>query len=289
MATVEADFLRDLNTFFQSVLNAQGYATKPGDDLATLFFNSAHRRVLPRSRQFFCSKELVCPSDLEVAFDALKAKVIGGADLNPHLSRKLIAQPDYNDGLLNDWGIQHFHLHTQRDSVGMIKGGPIVAYGVVTHAAVHFVQIGPHKADDFCDVELLEIVHTNWPELLEWCRWSSRPTGTATTSAQVSIARAQGMMVLVELGDGTIYRPVGFEGGGLSSIVRSNADYFLDFAQDLEAAYRREVDEIVLKNPGLPPDLKLRLSVDLTAWQAVVQEETSSTIFTPVALPNIRL
>lgn len=54
----------------------------------------------------------MCPSELQFGLDLVMTNIEQGVDLGPYLSKK-IADLDYDDDLLNDWGVHHLHLGTK--------------------------------------------------------------------------------------------------------------------------------------------------------------------------------
>ena len=109
------------------------------------------------------------PELLFVYFDEQsERKVERGENINPYLSRKL-PNLSANDELLNDWGIQHLHLGssliTKKKNRGFIEGTPELLFVYFDEQSAYFIVIGDHES--FGDQELLEILHDNWPEILE--------------------------------------------------------------------------------------------------------------------------
>jgi len=86
-------------------------------------------------------------------------------DLRPHQSTQL-ERPDYEDGLLNDFGIQHFHLGTAQhpNKPFFVSREDPLLFGLVQDDA--FYCIGYYKHGDWSKTELLDIVHAHWPSVI---------------------------------------------------------------------------------------------------------------------------
>ena len=121
---IQLDFHSDWIDFHRSELTRMGFAVPNVSDphkLSVLYFNALFRLVRPKPRKIWKSRELQCPPELKAGLALLEHKVKSGEDINSHLSRK-ISELDYNDSLLNDWGIFHFHLGTKLIAKGKSKG-----------------------------------------------------------------------------------------------------------------------------------------------------------------------
>ena len=72
------------------------------------------------------------PPELVDGFNILIDKIKEGIDITPHLSKKL-TDLNYDDPLLNDWGIYHLHLGTEFDKRGFVnRTGPPLYFFRVT-------------------------------------------------------------------------------------------------------------------------------------------------------------
>lgn len=74
------------------------------------------------------------------------------------------------DGLLWDFGMHHFHLSTEVEKTGFVKRSAYLLFAIFTEENAYFVDVRRHpKPGDLGWVrqDLLRIVHSNWPQLLE--------------------------------------------------------------------------------------------------------------------------
>lgn len=153
-------------------LKRLGYTVPPGTDsreVALLYFNALFRRIPQKPRKILKSHEFQCPPNLQTGLSWLEQKIKNGDDLNPHLSRKS-GTLDYDDALLNDWRIFHFHLGTtyyaQGKNKGLVVGTDPVLFARVTDDAVYEICMGSHH-NGWADLNWLEIIHRNWPKSIE--------------------------------------------------------------------------------------------------------------------------
>ena len=150
-------------------LNKDGYDTYNIDkeELPYKYFNLLNRRVSAVPRRVFISNELYKSyyyNKYKEVITDLKNLIEEGKDISPHLSKK-IDNINYNDGLLNDWGIHHLHL-SRKKGRGKFneRTGPLL-YVRFEHNRAYFINIYNHK--NWCKKEIIEIIHRNWEKDFE--------------------------------------------------------------------------------------------------------------------------
>lgn len=67
-------------------------------------------------------------------YKTLKAKFANGDDVTPHLSSNIL-NDTYEDYLLNDWGIHHFHLGQNISDGFAGRTGPLL-FALITNSNV---------------------------------------------------------------------------------------------------------------------------------------------------------
>jgi hypothetical protein len=77
------------------------------------------------------------------------------------------AKATYEDQLLNDWGIIHFHLGL-RDAQGNVPRTGVVLFAFVRGDVVHCIGFFDHRS--WSKIEVLEILQRNWPHAVEHAR-----------------------------------------------------------------------------------------------------------------------
>ncbi|MFZ0889349.1 MAG: hypothetical protein WA005_12915 [Candidatus Binataceae bacterium] len=172
MPEITANFLADWCEMQRTELVSMGYTLKPSEtpEAISLAFYNVQRRVIPlRVRTIFQSRELTCPYKHRAGLNLLLKRAAKGLDLRSHQSKGLL-QPDYNDALLNDWRIHHFHLGTtpERDAPDFVQRTGSVLFAYVTADELFAVDVMEHG--DWARQRLLEIIHRNWPKLIECYR-----------------------------------------------------------------------------------------------------------------------
>lgn len=211
-------------------------------EIAFLYHSVLLRLVPQKPRAVRKSKGFVCPSELETGLLQLECKVTQGSDINPHLSRK-ITQLAFQDALLNDWGIHHFHLGTNMLPSGLVEGTSLVLFARVTDSDFFEICIAGHGT--WAEVEMVESLHENWPESIRHFRLQGQGVaGMPTTSKSVEFARSHGLHMPITTIDGTRYAPVG---GGIASDGSSVAA--LENA-DREAYGIKHLQEDIVNNLG---------------------------------------
>ena len=163
--------------------------------------------------------------------------VEAGEDLSPYQSR--LYQPSFNDLLLNDLGIRHFHM-TEPAAPRVDQ----LLFAIVQAKVFYAVAVQGHSA--FKAEALVEEVHVNWPELLaEFIPPNVVPGSHKGPSISKRAAfRKVGLMTAIQVSDGTIYLPPGggvTTGGlgghrGLSVVVVIDANKAMTYITNLERA-----------------------------------------------------
>lgn len=221
---LQLDFVSDWVAILYAELGKMGYTVPAGTaskDVALLFFNALFRRIPQKPRKIWKSRELQCPPQLQNGLNWLEQKVVNGDDLNPHLSRKITAL-NYDDALLNDWHIFHFHLGTTLMANGLVQGTDPVLFARVTDG--DFFEICTASHGTWADTNLVEILHTNWPESIKGLKLPEaialeHVPDTATIEALRKGKGKKGKInTAIQTKDGTIY---GQFGGGYTSLGKS--------------------------------------------------------------------
>ena len=240
---VTADFLEDVREKFLDDLTRAGFDTKrlggaSVSDVAFTYFNVRHRLPSTRARPVYRSRQLLersLESEIAVAVDAIVDASERGASLGPYLHTKLTTRPAYHDLLLNAWGVYHFHVGSPAPLPGKrhVEGRSELLFGYVTATGLYLIDLRDHDA--FEDVELVEILHANWPEAIA----QHRAKGLAEPDeAYVShgVARAKRFNMLIRVADGRLYFPPGgaYTANGGSMRARIDADRLLNRATEIQ-------------------------------------------------------
>lgn len=277
MVEIDADFVNDVRTKLAADLVQLGYSVPApaGDAYAAAHrvcvdhYNAHARRVLTRPRVVHRStelhaRELELTPEIRAGVAAAERDLTVGADLTPRLSRKLLKR-GFNDKMLNDWGIHHLHLGLSMEPEGrfVTRTGDVL-FVLFRDNDAYLIDVRAHGA--WCDDDLVEIVHTNWPETIRQFRLEG-VSGFELTTEQRTNLRNKNANAGVTVRDGTFYAGIG--GGLVGSAANLRAvcwgDWQLKTAQDAEASLRAYdleslADKVAEKVGSRPARLACRLA-----------------------------
>lgn len=258
------------------VLGYKVATTEKPRDLGIKLFNALKRRVTAKPRDVHMSREISVPHECRDGFKQLKAKLTAGDDVTPHLSTRLL-KADFSDALLNDWGIHHFHLEIvpHATKAGFVKRTDPVLLAHITDTAAYLIAVAVH--DHWAEQRYLDILRTNWPELLVPFRVPGR-VGSTISDKEVERLRKSGVNAILRVGDESY---TGLGGGYVTSKAPADAVWFATKAistlRRLQRHVKNNVNGVVekLTDAGLtvtdPIIVRLRIEND----RAIAIEHTS--------------
>lgn len=256
------DFRADFASACIKALVTAGFQRPEGDSgqIIAAYFNVIHRMV-PRVPRRVHKARYVVPPEYIAGEKALLTAVKSGDDLRPYMSLK-VESTRFNDGMLNDYGIHHFHLgiapHPNRPKFKK-RSGPLL-FAMVR--GLDFYCIGCFKHGDWAERHLLDIIHENWPHIISTSAIND-PSGRALgfgklpvvklsreyTTEEISILRKANINVPTTRADGTVhFGPGGGISGDGTSIEASMRA--LNIIADCRLA-EREVRSLLAKRHGL--------------------------------------
>lgn len=165
--------------------------------------------------------------------------------MTPHQSKRLL-DLNFNDSLLNDWDIHHFHLGTASDQSGFIQrtGPPLFARVTDTH--FYLIDILNHG--DWAQQRLVEIMHNNWPDSLSDHRYPGglRPQFRPSDD-DIRLLRRAGVDTAIQVSDGTVYGSIGggYSTSGLSADVARTCNSYWYFFRECEAYVKQHIQELI--------------------------------------------
>jgi len=179
------------------------------DNMLVCLEEYRQRIVPPRPRTCHIRNgvEKSCPVQYITGFRQLKHEIETGVSLYRRQSRR-IGKIDQNDGMLNDWGIQHFHLGDCPDlkHPSLIKGTDRIAFAFVTDTDVYIIRIGKHG--EWGDENVLRELN-NWkPKLLAKYKIGCTSAIGNVNPKEREKLRSQGWNVCVD-GGASIIMPIG--------------------------------------------------------------------------------
>lgn len=215
--SLRIDFKEDWKRYVAAELKSLGffYSTKLDLFNNSLRLLSLRRRIpLNTPRSVVKAKDFAVPNPYRTSFRNFEQAIRRGDSLRPYLSEK-VGKLHYEDQLLNDWGIHHFHLGNTLLANGFIARTRDVAFGFVTAESVFFIAVLPHGKDHgnvWVNTTLIHILHENWPDLIE--QYRAPLTATPLSAESRKRMRDCNANVTVSANDGTVYFA---PGGGIMS------------------------------------------------------------------------
>lgn len=230
------DVIADLADFLKGELASCGHAVNSAatnGEVIDQFVRMRHRWIVSRRRTVHLAAGFVASESDRAGFEGLIGAVTNGDDLLPYQST-LMRDASFNDGMLNDWGIHHFHIgigpHPKVAGFNA-RSGPVV-YAVVTDHDFYVVTIDQHQR--WTMRSLLETIHANWPKLIARYRVEGTLSHDVSESEHKQLRDAQ-INIAVTLGDGSIY----LGPGGGATLAATSMAAKMD-AIDLTSALRSE-------------------------------------------------
>ena len=229
---VKMNFEADLVDTIKGCFSSEGISYEERgntSDLATRYCEMRIRRIVPAPRTVCFSDEihdslgrLLRESDSEQRTRAREAwgtvfyihhLFTEGGPVTPFLSRSTISS-ETHDGLLWDYGMHHFHLNRRLEPSGFVERSGYLLFAVVSNVDAFFVDVRPHRDPEdlqWVRQDLLTIMHSNWPEILEphILRGVSGATVTDEQKKElrrknVNMVPAIGQRAIAPLGGGTM-------------------------------------------------------------------------------------
>lgn len=266
--TVIVDFTNDWKQYVVNDISSQGYTVDQSEDLHLLsykFFNLRKRRIAAAPRNVLESNSFSCPTDLTNGYDILKDKLVKGHDVCSHLS-KFLLQDDYEDSLLNDWGIHHFHLGINPGKSGFIeRTGPLL-FAHVTVDSVYCLGIYPHGS--WTQQELIRVIHDNWPSVISVRKLNGiLGLSQAPTDRDIAQLRKAGVQTMVQISPEIVYAPLGggYSTAGTSIESTMRADRYMRLIRNLEDHVKENTEKFTNKIQelgyvhGNPPSFSLMI------------------------------
>lgn len=170
------------------------------DDVIYTYFVMQKRLITSKTRHVMKSKEFHCPTSLEPALNLLIKKIESGENVNPYLSRAM-KQMDYQDKMLFDWGVYHFHLGDTLESDGYMNRTGALLFAMVDEENVYFINVYDHNAQ-WSNTDILNLVNKNWPELTEEWKIQAKPE-VQVSNDDVAMLRKANINTIIELDDGS--------------------------------------------------------------------------------------
>lgn len=231
------------------------------------------RLVSPKSRVIEKADSFTCPTELQSGLNGLEAALSNGDNVKPWQS-KLVDRVSYEDGLLNDYGVLHFHLGETLESNGYIKRTGPLLFAIVRDAAVY--EIGIYGHADWYELDILNIIDRNWPELLDPVTIKAIDTAySPKTKEEIKALRDANVCSIISLDSGRIIVPIGggVATGGTSNDAVHAADYWAKFLRDADNLVVGHIEEEVRQGTLPAEDYHVHLHATDSEIAAVVEDK----------------
>ncbi|MDD1617780.1 MAG: hypothetical protein LUQ28_15185, partial [Methylococcaceae bacterium] len=164
--SIKIDLWHDYSSIIKSHLIREGFDLSKitnDDEIIISYLNLLKRSVSCTQRKILKSKEFKCPSKFANSLNNIENLIKNGLDITAYLSNK-INELDYNDEMMNDWGIHHLHLG-ERGKNGRIKRTGELLFVKFTHDCAYFIGIYDHSS--WTRKNIIEVVHSNWSDIIK--------------------------------------------------------------------------------------------------------------------------
>lgn len=234
---VEINLREDWNKILNKRLENMGYKLGKGEYEAVDYFKALKKLIYAKPRSILYSKEFICPNECKKGLTLIEESITKGSDLTLFMSRQIV-NLKYNDLLLNDWGIYHFHLNTEKDKDGFIKRSAWLLLAYIDETHVYFINVYHHnKRNLWTHQRMIKILHDNWPHAIE----KFHLKGVLELNEKIDDItydrlRKAGISTFVEVEKGKIYGLIGggyaTDGSSISAVRESG--YWYNYLRKME-------------------------------------------------------
>ena len=241
------EILADYSDYCHQKLQAEfGVYSQGSYDPIYLYQRYKCRTIETRARAVSEANRLVVPEAYRTAYEDIVGSIKAGRCLKKYQSRKL-KNLHYDDDMLSHWGIQHLHLNQCVEQDGFVKRTGDLLFIHFSDSEAHVLGIFDHGA--WCDLDLIQIMHNNWPEQL--AIFKSNGNAVPLTEEQYKTLRKKHANANVTVSDGTEYicpgMGVAANGAPLYAVLNSDKVIFMfNRAFDL---IKENIEQILNSDP----------------------------------------
>ena len=232
------------------------------DDVPFRFFDSLRRDIPAKPRLLKISDNFVCATDYDAGWSNLRRKVETGESLKPHQSKDHLSFRN-QDGLLDDWGVHHFHLgigpHPKIPD--LVERTPPVVFALVTDEV--FYAINTYEHQGWARTEIVETLHRNWPDTVRQYVLHGVSPDPMTESERTTLRKKRANCV-VTVEDGTVYGPLGgpvsASGMTIEAVIRTAVchDQIARFQRAVEESFEQIVSQLGRLGHTVAGDLRAK-------------------------------
>ena len=270
---IRIDLISDISAHVRDTLIALGYRQHSLDRVAndphrliSCYFGVTRRRsISSHPREIHKSNRFLCPEGHLGALAKIEKMIATGDDLTAYFRRKIMELRNV-DVMLNAWRVHHLHLGERVESKGKNKGSKertkSLLYCYFTDTDAYLIDVMDH--DSFGSQTVIEIMHENWPELLNGFRIPGVTPYVRLSDEQTFELTRAGYSTFTTTRDGTVYMPPGggvmWSGDNAIDIMKTNQ--LLNRLHHMQTSIMRFIERD--KDNGVPPytlPIELRLCV----------------------------
>ena len=224
--------------------------------LAARYFEMNIRRIQPVPRRVHFSDQThvslgelsrrdeddTSAHDAWAAVFRLRQLLVEGTNVNAFLSTNIRSATGW-DGLLWHYGMHHFHLCSELNRDGFVRRSAYLLFAIVAPLDAYFVDVRPHprpRAVEWVSQNLLRIVHSSWPKLIE-ANVLQGVSGNELTDAEMHELRRKNVNYAMDV-DGKAIAPLlgGLAGDGSSVLCTLMASRLVEDLRYHDEVLRNE-------------------------------------------------
>lgn len=206
---LESLLLEKVNTLIGKIVGSEGSHA----DLfqAVVQYDNLRDRVPSVRKWITCRSNYLQYQSLSDSISTGLKKLVSaaeaGEDLQPWLHDAIFA--DKQDALINDWGIQHYHLgvefEARKNGRRRVQRTGDVLFAMHREDTGHLNLIGVFDHKSFSNKQLLEIVNADWPDLVNHAKIENLiDISHSPTNSEIHQLRKSQVNSAVKI-DGTFY------------------------------------------------------------------------------------
>ncbi len=218
------------------------------------------RIIDSRKRKILEAKELIIPLEHKTAYENITSDIANGRALKLYQSRNL-KNLDYDDDMMSHWGVQHFHLGDSLESDGYVSRTGDLLFIHFSQKQAHIIGIFNHGS--WYDLDVIEIIHENWPQ--ELTVFKSGSNSKQLTATEYKTIRKNHANTNVILKDGTEYLcpGIGVTSNGASIFAVFNSDKVIFMFNRSFELIQKNIELILSSDPAKRKSKSITIGMEI--------------------------
>lgn len=239
-----SNFIKDLEGFQKKELIKYNFKINNNKSIGIQYFNSLNKIIPVTKYNIYIAKEFKIPFKYEKIISEIIKKLELGININGYLSKNIF-RSDYNDAMLNHFGIYHLHLGNGIKN-GFRKRSGDLLHIYLKNNNIYILGIFPHK--NWLEEGKIEIIANNWPETLkeyEMSKFLEIPNYSEKNNIK---ARKRNKAVLTQI-NGKVYMiNLGVASSGDSVLVVKRSDELFSNVLNVEKKIKTNFKSYLSEN-----------------------------------------